>query len=251
MGVSLFAVVGGRFPFTAKVESALYKKICGGAFRMPRALSSSCADLIHKLLTVSTRDRFTVEQALEHPWLRGANILRQPPGFVIAADPAEDLHADALAKAAEHGFARERVKQAVLRQTRDQFTTMYYLTYQDFRGKPETAVDVAAPEPAPAQSHHDRANDRIAAGTKALQDALMASSSNSNAHGGGAKPAVKTKYKGYFGVLNRNANVNIIGDDDGGGASTPVSAAAKANVKVTVGRNQNFNPNDLYAALRG
>jgi calcium-dependent protein kinase len=54
--------------FTAKVMPSY-----GPWFPSDHSVSASCRDLISRLLRTSLADRITAEEALEHPWLKGAS----------------------------------------------------------------------------------------------------------------------------------------------------------------------------------
>ena len=69
LGVVLYALVCGCFPFSAKSYPELYKKIMRGQFRIPDTLSQGVKDLIRNLLVLDPRKRFTVQQAKNHPWV--------------------------------------------------------------------------------------------------------------------------------------------------------------------------------------
>jgi serine/threonine protein kinase len=73
MGVVLYALLCGRFPFSAKTYPELYKKIARGLFSIPDTLSHSARDLIKSLLVLDPEQRYTLPQAKAHPWLSGAS----------------------------------------------------------------------------------------------------------------------------------------------------------------------------------
>jgi len=57
LGVVLYALVCGCFPFSAKTYPELYKKIMRGQFKIPDALSHSLKDLITSLLVLDPKKR--------------------------------------------------------------------------------------------------------------------------------------------------------------------------------------------------
>lgn len=69
-GVVLFAMVSGTLPFDETSVSTLFKKIQTADYTMPQHFSPELKDLIRKMLVVSPLERATMEQVLEHPWLR-------------------------------------------------------------------------------------------------------------------------------------------------------------------------------------
>lgn len=90
-GVVLYALLCGRFPFSAKTYPELYKKIARGVYSLPDELSLSAKDLIRNLLVVDPERRYTLAQAQAHPWLAGvprtSTQEHATPKFLIAANP--------------------------------------------------------------------------------------------------------------------------------------------------------------------
>merc|ERR1719285_887999 len=70
-GVCLFAILNGKLPFEGESKSELFRNIVKQKklkFRS-KGLSSDAKDLIFKLLKRSPDNRFSVDEALEHPWI--------------------------------------------------------------------------------------------------------------------------------------------------------------------------------------
>eukprot|EP01038_Epipyxis_sp_PR26KG_P015333 gene15333-20663_t len=80
LGVIVFVLLCGCLPFdddSSRIpsESVARKKF---ALRFPKwaaSLSSSAKDLLHNLLEINPKERFTAEQALSHPWVSGKTVL--------------------------------------------------------------------------------------------------------------------------------------------------------------------------------
>mmetsp|Transcript_16731 Transcript_16731/g.36517 ORF Transcript_16731/g.36517 Transcript_16731/m.36517 type:complete len:429 (-) Transcript_16731:272-1558(-) len=80
LGVIVFVLLCGCLPFdddSSKIssESAARKKF---ALRFPRwaaSLSSSAKDLLHNLLEINPKTRYSADQALAHPWVSGKTVL--------------------------------------------------------------------------------------------------------------------------------------------------------------------------------
>ena len=148
MGIVLYAVVCGRFPFMAKHERALYKKIVAGNFSIPNKskLSQGLQELIKRLLCVSTTSRITMKDCLRHRWLASVtnfdrNDRKASQYLVTQDDPSRDLNDSTLDKIESYGFRRESVRSAVLNQEKNQFTTTYYLTHANTRLSSTTQED--------------------------------------------------------------------------------------------------------------
>mmetsp|Transcript_18726 Transcript_18726/g.41018 ORF Transcript_18726/g.41018 Transcript_18726/m.41018 type:complete len:494 (+) Transcript_18726:81-1562(+) len=73
LGVVLYIILSGIPPF-GEEEGALYEQILEGRydFDVPSwaTVTPEAKDLVRRLMTVNPRERFTVKQALDHPWLQ-------------------------------------------------------------------------------------------------------------------------------------------------------------------------------------
>ncbi|OHT02728.1 CAMK family protein kinase [Tritrichomonas foetus] len=70
IGVILFAMVTGQLPWTKRNQAQLFNQIRHGEYTIPNYLSEDCQDLIRRLMTVDVNQRITVEEALNHPWIK-------------------------------------------------------------------------------------------------------------------------------------------------------------------------------------
>lgn len=77
IGVISYVLLSGSLPFFHQVLHKLYRQIVERDLSFPeqawKTVSKGALDFILRLLQVRAGDRFTAEQALNHPWLRGAN----------------------------------------------------------------------------------------------------------------------------------------------------------------------------------
>lgn len=96
LGVIVFVLLCGCLPFdddsaTVPSDDLVHAKFVLRFPRWAKNLSPSAKDLLSHLLCVNPRDRYTAEQALNHPWVRGetanAKSLLASPGR-IRASPA-------------------------------------------------------------------------------------------------------------------------------------------------------------------
>jgi serine/threonine protein kinase len=75
LGVILYILICGFPPFYDENNSALYNQIKRGDYSFPSPywdnVSKPAVDIVRKLLTVDAKARLTVQQALEHPWIKG------------------------------------------------------------------------------------------------------------------------------------------------------------------------------------
>ncbi|XP_029287508.1 tribbles homolog 2-like [Cottoperca gobio] len=69
LGVSLYTMLIGRYPFQDTQPAALFTKIRHGAFSLPDWLSPRAKCLIGCMLRKSPAERLTASELLMHPWL--------------------------------------------------------------------------------------------------------------------------------------------------------------------------------------
>lgn len=62
LGVVLYAILVGRFPFAARNYPELYKKILTGYFTIPEFVSPAAQDLINRMMLMDPAKRFDVIQ---------------------------------------------------------------------------------------------------------------------------------------------------------------------------------------------
>lgn len=80
LGVLLYEFLVGKPPFEDSSEKGTYKKIKTGTPSFPSHLTKEAKDLVSRLLAKDPRERLTLEQCLDHPWValntRGENAQR-------------------------------------------------------------------------------------------------------------------------------------------------------------------------------
>jgi serine/threonine protein kinase len=70
LGVMLFAMVTGSFPWAVTNSTAMVRQILKGKYDIPKALSMECRSLINGMLQVNPGTRLTMAEVLEHPFLK-------------------------------------------------------------------------------------------------------------------------------------------------------------------------------------
>ncbi|CAF3907302.1 unnamed protein product, partial [Rotaria magnacalcarata] len=73
-GVTLYNLVTGHLPFDADNIYLLFQTIGKGVYVIPSDIETNLTTLIHGLLHIDNRSRFTVQQIKQHDWFR-----RRPP----------------------------------------------------------------------------------------------------------------------------------------------------------------------------
>ncbi len=193
LGVLLYAMVAGHFPFTAKTYPELYKKISAGVFKTPDHFSPALSDLLRRLLNADATKRLTLGHAKLHPWcsfaipaVMAAISVPQQHSLLISADPAEDLVEAVLQRAAQLGFKRQKVVEAVLGRHKSAISTSYYLLLSRM-GREARVPSVDGSERAgPATA---RAAAAAAAGEEDNDPAGTSGSARGAGSGGGAARA--------------------------------------------------------------
>lgn len=69
-GVILYSITTGHLPWTKKSQSELFEQIKVGKYAVPTNVSESCSDLIKKLMEIDVSKRISIEEALNHPFLK-------------------------------------------------------------------------------------------------------------------------------------------------------------------------------------
>jgi len=71
LGVLLFVMVTGAYPFEGVDEMSTKKKILTGKFAIPAHVSEPCADLIANMLITEPDDRISLSKVRTHAWICG------------------------------------------------------------------------------------------------------------------------------------------------------------------------------------
>lgn len=81
LGVALFTMLAGHYPFQDSAPALLFGKIRRGAFSLPEGLSPAARCLVRCLLRREPAERLTAPGILLHPWLKVAPGPSIPPRF--------------------------------------------------------------------------------------------------------------------------------------------------------------------------
>merc|ERR1719146_113169 len=83
LGVILYIMLCGYFPFYHDNERELYRQIRRGEFDMPAedwtGVSKDAKDLVRQMLVQDPNRRLTAAECLRHRWLAPGEASRQPP----------------------------------------------------------------------------------------------------------------------------------------------------------------------------
>lgn len=126
-GVILYITLCGYPPFFARTDAGIMERVRMGRFNFDRSEWSSVTeqakDLIRNLLVLSVDTRFTVEQALAHPWISDNDVLPDVP-LPISIDSLRDfVGGDRLKKAVLMCIASQ-CSDADIKQLREAFVKL-------------------------------------------------------------------------------------------------------------------------------
>lgn len=78
MGVVLYAMVTGEFPFPGANSSQIAAAICRKDFKIPSGVPPALLDLLSRMLTKDPRFRITVPEIQRHPWISQIGACASP-----------------------------------------------------------------------------------------------------------------------------------------------------------------------------
>ncbi|CAO2628814.1 Sperm motility kinase Z [Lemmus lemmus] len=128
LGVLLFFMVTGTFPFSAPTFSELWKQVVQGRYEVPDQLSEELQGLIRHLLTVNPSQRPTVKEIERHSWLRHERTSTHNEETIPSLpDPA------IMAAMANIGFNIQDITDALLHRRFDETMASYCLLHYQAR----------------------------------------------------------------------------------------------------------------------
>jgi len=68
LGIMLYRILTGTYPFTAKKDKELYRRIYEGKYDDSLLPSPEAKDMIKKMLAVRSEDRISIDDILKHSW---------------------------------------------------------------------------------------------------------------------------------------------------------------------------------------
>ena len=134
LGILLYALLCGCFPFRAKSYPDLYRRISRGTFAVPEEFSPAVKDLLRQLLEVDVSQRVTAPMILRHPWLQSQFVispdmtkLRLETTILISDKPDDDIDEVTIDELTRFGINKDEVVRQILTKTHSALTTLYYL----------------------------------------------------------------------------------------------------------------------------
>jgi serine/threonine protein kinase len=164
LGVCLYAMVSGKFPFS--VQNTNYRQFLNEVvnFKYPPTFSPMLIDLLKSMLVVKPDERPTLMKLQGHPWLRGldqlgTNIAPQPIVFQIARSMAAIsrfrrrktvARPEILAKCGELGIDVDKLKEDLTNGETSKDTATYFVMCQPCSERPVIQVEAPPPPPEPS-----------------------------------------------------------------------------------------------------
>ncbi|KAJ2872122.1 Serine/threonine-protein kinase, partial [Coemansia asiatica] len=95
LGVLLFVMLTGQFPFEDPAQAKNFDKIMAGDFTLPPGMSRELQDLLRRMLQPNSKHRITMRAVLHHPWLMANECAAVAPGICCRMHPfaaADAIH---------------------------------------------------------------------------------------------------------------------------------------------------------------
>ena len=127
-GIVLYAMLCGYLPFEDGDNEILYKKITDGKFKTPKYLSENCKDILHKILNVDPKKRYTIKQIKKHPWFNLINPrINLSEGLLLNVYivPIDEKIVEEMAT--KYKFNEDIVRANLISNKHNHTTTTYYL----------------------------------------------------------------------------------------------------------------------------
>ncbi|KAF1747394.1 hypothetical protein GCK72_023856 [Caenorhabditis remanei] len=91
MGVLLYILVTGGFPFPSDSVNKLKRSVLSGVVKIPYWVSVECADFIRKMLVLNPGKRYSIQNVLQHRWMYIRNDAKKTQVQLLEAIPASSI----------------------------------------------------------------------------------------------------------------------------------------------------------------
>eukprot|EP01029_Cantina_marsupialis_P032173 TRINITY_DN95_c1_g2_i2.p1 TRINITY_DN95_c1_g2~~TRINITY_DN95_c1_g2_i2.p1 ORF type:complete len:682 (+),score=222.40 TRINITY_DN95_c1_g2_i2:232-2046(+) len=212
LGVLLYAMLCGCFPFTAKSYPDLYRKIVRGQFTIPGEFSKSLKHLLQHMLCLDPFKRYSLAQIKRHPWTMEMDRMIPRCPYALSHNPADNIRQDVVEKVVAFDIPRQQLVQSLLQNNRDSMTSTYHLML--VKVKKDQRHRLQALQQAEAKSRQQQ-QQGISSQTQIQQQQIipMGSSNNNNGKVNNDKNETNTQRQqqqqlNHNGAVNNNNNNN-------------------------------------------
>jgi len=166
LGVVLYAMIAGYFPFQGSSNQDLCRKIVRGRFETPEFMSPDAKDLVRRMLVTDPTKRLPLWHVRQHGWCRLVSTSLVPPtpprpkpisaaqiesSFDSDDEPGDkspvvDADATVLEQVSALGFGSEYASYCVTRNLHNLASSSYWLLEKKHRNR-QRATQPAAPMP--------------------------------------------------------------------------------------------------------
>lgn len=108
LGVVLYVLITGTIPFKAGSIAALKQLITKGLFITPVGVSDQARSLLQRMIRVSPRERVSIGEVLDDPWLDQHFLYSTP---LLQRVHNQNRHSLVMETMGGYGFPREVVDQ--------------------------------------------------------------------------------------------------------------------------------------------
>lgn len=95
LGIVLYLLITGKYPFDGNSRAELFAKIQKGTFTFPESVTKKvtpdCIDLIKRMLTVDRTKRISGDQALRHSWFEKCIVKKEGQSNILDVEVMQKL----------------------------------------------------------------------------------------------------------------------------------------------------------------
>ncbi|XP_028437566.1 SNF-related serine/threonine-protein kinase [Perca flavescens] len=194
LGVILFMLVCGQPPFQEANDSETLTMIMDCKYTVPAHVSSTCKDLIDRMLQRDPKRRASLEEIESHAWLQGVDpspATKYNTPLVSHKNLSEEEHNSIIQRMVHGDIAdREAIVEALETNKYNHITATYYLLAERIlREKQEKEVQTRSSSPSNLKAHFRQSWPTRVDMHQDIEDSLAASSM---AHAGGPQSPARS-----------------------------------------------------------